>query len=170
MTLLHNSCSSEPGKVPDHEILITDDFTKLALDTLALCSMGFHFNNFYTDKEHPFVRAMMEFLAESGRRSQRLPLPAFFFRTEDEKYEANIKILRETAKTLLNERIAKKGADGRKDLLTAMLQGRDSHTGQEMTDASIIDNLITFLVAGHETTSGTLPYALVRGFRSHFER
>ncbi|GKT48139.1 bifunctional cytochrome P450/NADPH--P450 reductase [Colletotrichum spaethianum] len=43
-----------------------------------------------------------------------------------------------------------------------MLDGVDPKTGKKMTDESIMDNLITFLVAGHETTSGLLSFALWR--------
>ncbi|KAK9415164.1 putative Bifunctional P-450/NADPH-P450 reductase [Seiridium unicorne] len=143
----------------DHPIPVTDDFTKLALDTLGLCSMGFRFNNFYSEKEHPFVNAMGQFLSESGRRSQRVPLPSFFYRQANEDYENNIKILRETADSVLQERVSN-GGGGRRDLLTAMLEGRDSQTGEKLSDSAIINNLITFLIAGHETTSGTLSYAM----------
>lgn len=41
-----------------------------------------------------------------------------------------------------------------------MLNGVDAKTGKTMTDESIIDNLITFLVAGHETTAGTLSFMM----------
>jgi len=40
-----------------------------------------------------------------------------------------------------------------------MLDGVDPKTGQKLSDSSITDNLITFLIAGHETTSGLLSFA-----------
>jgi cytochrome P450/NADPH-cytochrome P450 reductase len=46
----------------------------------------------------------------------------------------------------------------KKDLLNAMLFGKDPKTGEKMTDQSIINNIITFLIAGHETTSGLLSF------------
>lgn len=39
-----------------------------------------------------------------------------------------------------------------------MLKGKDPKTGKMLSDASISDNLITFLIAGHETTSGMLSF------------
>ena len=42
--------------------------------------------------------------------------------------------------------------------LNAMLNGVDPKTGDKMNDESVIDNLITFLIAGHETTSGMLSF------------
>lgn len=145
---------------PQHKIFLTDDFTRLTLDTIALCSMGFRFNSYYDEKLHPFIGAMAEFLSESGRRPQRIPLPSWITRQADRDFQQNIETMRETAQQVLKERTADPN-NSRKDLLAAMLKGRDSVTGEKMSHESIIDNLITFLVAGHETTSGMLSYAVV---------
>ncbi|KAI5855550.1 bifunctional P-450:NADPH-P450 reductase [Durotheca rogersii] len=150
---------------PDQQINAPDDFTRLALDTVALCSMGFRFNSFYSENLHPFINSMAEFLTECGRRSQRLPLPSLFFRSQNQAFQHHIGVLRATAEAVLKERV-NDPTNSRKDLLTAMLKGRDSLTGEKMTDSSIIDNLITLLIAGHETTSGTLSYAMHRLLKS----
>ncbi|VUC20882.1 unnamed protein product [Clonostachys rosea] len=141
----------------DTPIMVTDDFTRLTLDTLALCSMGYRFNSYYSPIMHPFIEAMGDFLLEAGQRGRRLPLPAFMYQAVDKKFEDDIKVLRDTARGVLDARRA--GNDDRYDLLSAMLKGRDSKTGKKMTDESIMDNLITFLIAGHETTSGLLSFA-----------
>ncbi|RYO83950.1 hypothetical protein DL766_000991 [Monosporascus sp. MC13-8B] len=159
---MHDVCSQLVLKWarhgPNKKIMLTDDFTRLTLDTIALCSMGFRFNSFYTDQMHPFVDAMADFLTECGRRTQRVPLPSVFYRGDDRKFQHNIGVMRQTAEAVLHERTSDPSNE-RKDLLAAMLKGRDPKTGQQMSDGSIIDNLITFLVAGHETTSGMLSYA-----------
>lgn len=142
---------------PTSPIMVTDDFTRLTLDTLALCSMDYRFNSFYHDEMHPFVEAMGDFLVESGNRTRRPPFTSIFYREVDRKYELDIEVLRKTADDVLIAR--KKTPTERKDLLNAMLNGVDTKTGQKMTDQSITDNLITFLIAGHETTSGMLSFA-----------
>lgn len=142
---------------PDTPIKVTDDFTRLALDTLALCSMGFRFNSYYSPVLHPFIQSMGDFLTEAGNRPNRLPFSSWFYRGQDDKFTSDIEVLRKTAKGVLDER--KKRPSDRRDLLTAMLEGVDSQTGLKMTDESIMDNLITFLIAGHETTSGLLSFA-----------
>ncbi|KAI8634470.1 bifunctional P-450:NADPH-P450 reductase [Xylariaceae sp. FL1651] len=144
---------------PSTPIPASDDFTRLALDTLALCSMGFRFNSFYSKELHPFIEAMGDFLVESGKRPSRV-MPSWFYRADEAKFWDDIGILRKTAEEVLESR--KKHPDDRKDLLNAMLKGVDSKTGKRMSDSSIIDNLITFLIAGHETTSGTLSFAFYR--------
>lgn len=143
---------------PSHPIMATDDLTRVTLDTLALCSMGFRFNSYYTPEVLPFLKSMGSFLQESGRRIGRLPLPEFCYKSENEAYFADVREMRTTAQGVLDER-KRQGPGDRRDLLQTMMDGVDKVTGQKMTDDSILDNLLTFLVAGHETTSGLLSFA-----------
>lgn len=46
------------------------------------------------------------------------------------------------------------------DLLDLLLNASDPETGRQMTTAELRDNLLTFIVAGHETTALTLSWAL----------
>ena len=46
------------------------------------------------------------------------------------------------------------------DLLDRMLTGVDRQSGEKLDETNIIAQCITFLVAGHETTSGLLSFAL----------
>ncbi|KAK1838627.1 bifunctional P-450/NADPH-P450 reductase [Colletotrichum chrysophilum] len=138
-------------------IMATEDFTRLTLDTIALCAMDFRFNSYYREELHPFITAMGDALTECGNRDRRPAIANYFFRGTEHKFFADIDLMRKTADEVLQAR--KASPSDRKDLLAAMLNGVDPKTGQKMTDASIIDNLITFLIAGHETTSGLLSFA-----------
>lgn len=46
------------------------------------------------------------------------------------------------------------------DLLDLLMDGSDPETGRQMNSAELRDNLLTFIVAGHETTALTLGWAL----------
>lgn len=142
---------------PDHKIVATDDFTRLTLDTIALCAMDYRFNSFYTDELHPFVGAMGDFLSESGRRSQRPAIANLLMRGSSQKYESDIALMKKVSDEVIKRR--KEKPTGKKDLLNAMLNGKDPVTGEGMSNDSIINNMITFLIAGHETTSGMLSFA-----------
>ncbi|PHH89475.1 hypothetical protein CDD83_5995 [Cordyceps sp. RAO-2017] len=141
---------------PDHPINASDEFTKLTLDSIALCAMGSRFNSFYTEGQHPFVTAMTGMMSESFARDRRPPLIGSFYRESNKKYQADIEELSNTAKTLLEER--RKHPSDKKDLLNAMINGKDPKTGEQLSDDTIIYNMITFLIAGHETTSGLLSF------------
>jgi len=142
---------------PDYKIPVTDDFTRLTLDTLALCSMDYRFNSFYTEEMHPFVDAMVNFLHECGQRPRRPGFLSAFYRNQEYTYWKDIDYMRSLSRELVENR--KKHPEDKKDLMNAMINGKDPRTGEKLDDESIIDNMITFLIAGHETTSGMLSFA-----------
>jgi cytochrome P450 len=63
---------------------------------------------------------------------------------------------------IVRELIAKRrrdGTAGREDVLSMLLEARDEH-GQPMTDDELRDEMLTLLLAGHETTATTLAWAI----------
>jgi cytochrome P450/NADPH-cytochrome P450 reductase len=131
---------------PKQKIMVTDDFTRLTLDTIALCAMGTRFNSFYTEEMHPFVDAMVGMLRTAGDRGRRPALVNNLPTAENNKYYEDIEYLRNLSKELVDTR--KENPEEKKDLLNALINGRDPKTGKGMTHDSIIDNMITFLIAG----------------------
>lgn len=66
-------------------------------------------------------------------------------------------------KRLADSAIDRRRAEGARpvpDLLDLLLDGEDPKSGRKMTTAEMRDNLLTFIVAGHETTALTLSWAL----------
>ena len=55
---------------------------------------------------------------------------------------------------------AQRGPSDVPDLLDLILGGEDPKSGRKMSTAELRDNLLTFIVAGHETTALTLSWAL----------
>ncbi len=53
-----------------------------------------------------------------------------------------------------------RGTKGVPDLLDLLLAGEDPETKRQMNTAELRDNLLTFIVAGHETTALTLAWSL----------
>lgn len=51
-------------------------------------------------------------------------------------------------------------AEGRRDLLQSLRDARDPETGRGMDDEQLVDNLLTFYLAGHETTAKALTWTL----------
>ncbi len=136
---------------------VTDDYTRLTLDSIALCAMDKRFNSFYSEKLHPFVDAMVDFLIESGRRPRRTRLESLIYPTYDRQYQQDICLMRRVAEEVIAYR--RSNPSDKKDLLNAMLFGKDPKTGERLNDDNIMNNMITFLIAGHETTSGLLSFA-----------
>jgi cytochrome P450/NADPH-cytochrome P450 reductase len=124
---------------PENRILATDDFTRLTLDTLALCTMDYRFNSFYQNEMHEFVDAMVDFLVESGKRANRPKLASMFLRGTNQKYDADVKLMKDVASSVVKARRAK--PSDKKDLLNAMINGRDPKTGDGLSDELIVGNM-----------------------------
>jgi cytochrome P450/NADPH-cytochrome P450 reductase len=143
----------------DSVIDVPDSMTRLTLDTIALCAFDYRFNSFYSDEMHPFVGAMVGALAESGARSRRPRVMSNLMLSTARRYQADIDLMTTIASDLIAERRADPKAADKADLLTRMISGRDPETGEGLDDANIVNQMITFLIAGHETTSGLLSFA-----------
>lgn len=139
---------------------VSDNMTRLTLDTIALCAFDYRFNSFYQNEMHPFVGAMVNALHEAGQYNRRLPLMNKLMFLTKRNYEQEIKYLHSVAAEIIEKR-KKQPLDQRpNDLLERMLTGKDATTGEGLSDENIIYQMVTFLIAGHETTSGLLSFAL----------
>jgi cytochrome P450/NADPH-cytochrome P450 reductase len=145
---------------PRAVIEVTEDMTRLTLDTIALCAFDVRFNSFYQNEMHPFVGAMVDALRESGARTRRPEMASKLLVRTRRAYEDDIRLMHDVADTLIAERRRDPDAAAKKDLLGLMLQGRDPVTGEGLSDENIRYQLVTFLIAGHETTSGLLSFTL----------
>jgi len=145
----------------DDEVDVVHDMTSLTLDTIALCGFDYRFNSFYRETNHPFVDAIGGALSGTMEQSGRLPLEDLIRKDRDRKLRADIRHMNETVDGIIRER-RESGEDlGRKqDLLSYMLSGVDKKTGEGLDDLNIRYQIITFLIAGHETTSGLLSFAI----------
>src|SRR5262249_51182959 len=59
---------------PDQDIDVSDDMTRLTLDTIGLCGFSYRFNSLYHDQQHPFVQAMLDALAFASSNMSKLPI------------------------------------------------------------------------------------------------
>jgi cytochrome P450/NADPH-cytochrome P450 reductase len=126
----------------DHTIQVVDDFTRLTLDTIALCAMDYRFNSYYYESMHPFIDAMSEFLKVCGDRSRRDSITQMFYRAETAKYWENIELLRKTSMEVIKTR--RENPTEKKDLLNGMLYGVDPKTGETMSVCHAVSHRSTF--------------------------
>ncbi len=150
-------CLKWERQAADEPIDVAADMTRLTLDTIALCGFSYRFNSFYRDTQHPFIEAMMGALHETQHRQQLLPIQVKLRRGAQRRLEADAKYMDDTVHKILADR--KAGGDPGTDLLGHMLVGTDKQ-GNSLPDHNIVAQCVTFLVAGHETTSGLLSFAI----------
>jgi cytochrome P450 / NADPH-cytochrome P450 reductase len=145
---------------PGEDIDVTADMTRLTLDTIALCGFGYRFNSFYRDTPHPFVQAIVRVLDESQSRLRQLPIQTRFKIRTQRQFEEDQAFMADLVDDLIRKRRAMGDAADNTDLLGRMITGVDKQTGLTLPDDNIRAQCITFLVAGHETTSGLLSFAI----------
>jgi len=152
-----------------HRLDVTDHMTRLTLDTIALAAFDYRFHSFQSDAVHPFIKAMTNGLGEASARSRR---PVLFTKLRfgaQKRFLSDAEIMHEIADALIEERTSRQFRDEearrsesarKKDLLAVMLEAADPRTGEKLDVVNIRHQLVTFLIAGHETTSGLLSFAL----------
>jgi len=143
---------------PDEPINIPHNMTRLTLDTIALCAFDYRFNSFYTNEMHPFVEAMLFILHEANQHMRRLPIMNQLMYKTKQRYYQQIDYMYTVADKIIQQRKTA-GEEGHiDDLLGRMLKGVDPDTGEKLSDQNITYQMVTFLIAGHETTSSMMAF------------
>jgi cytochrome P450/NADPH-cytochrome P450 reductase len=149
----------------DEEIDVVHDMTALTLDTIGLCGFDYRFNSFYRRDYHPFVESLVRSL-ETIMMTRGIPLEGIWLKKRRQELARDVAFMNKMVDEIVAERRRNaEAAEGMKDMLGAMMTGVDRATGEQLDDVNIRYQINTFLIAGHETTSGLLSctlYALLK--------
>ena len=144
----------------DEEIDVVHDMTALTLDTIGLCGFDYRFNSFYRRDYHPFVASLVRSL-ETIMMTRGLPLENLWMQNRRRDMAGDVAFMNRMVDEIVAERRKNaEAAEGKKDMLGAMMTGVDRATGEQLDDVNIRYQINTFLIAGHETTSGLLSCAI----------
>jgi unspecific monooxygenase len=132
--------------------------TRLTLETIGRAGFGYRFGSFERTEPHPFVTAMIRALRYAQLQNIRLPFIKRLVAGSARQNRADIAMMTD----LVDEVIEARRRDGEpsRDLLGLMLAEGHPETGERLDPVNIRNQAITFVVAGHETTSGALSFAL----------
>lgn len=139
---------------------VPDDMTRMTLDTIGLAGFGFDFGSFARVEPHPFIEAMVRCLHWAMARMSRIP--GIDYSDIDGAFHADTAFLNSVVDEVITARTSGGGDRGEhvEDLLGLMLEAVHPSDGATLTLRNIRNQVITFLIAGHETTSGTMAFAL----------
>lgn len=146
-------------RADDGPVDVAADMTRLTFDTIGLCGFGLDFESFRHDEPHPFISALQGVLGYAQDRGGFLPGLGLLYRKRTASFREDASVLKETVDKVIRRR-RETGDTKTSDLLGRMLHTRDEVTGELLDDLNIRHQVITFLIAGHETTSGALSFAL----------
>ncbi|MEU8927755.1 cytochrome P450, partial [Kitasatospora sp. NPDC048545] len=137
---------------------VPGDMTRMTLDTIGLAGFGFDFGSFERDEPHPFVDAMVRCLEWAMIKFTRDP--DLDHTERDAAFQADADYLAAVVDEVIAARAGEDDRGPAEDLLGLMLDAVRPSDGSRLDAENIRNQVITFLIAGHETTSGALSFAM----------
>lgn len=139
---------------------VTADMTRLTLETIGRAGFGYRFGSFDCDRPHPFVTAMTRTLRYANLSVVGLLAPVRRVMAGSvRQHRADVALMEEIVDEVIAGRRDGAATDA-PDLLDRMLRSAHPETGRRLDPVNIRQQVITFMIAGHETTSGALSFAL----------
>lgn len=139
---------------------VTAEMTHLTFETIGRVGFGYQFASFDHSRPHPFVAAVSR-IARHANMAGAIPWePADrVLATLSRHYRSDVDMMEETVDEIIRNR-QRGAAVPRPDLLALMLDTAHPVTGRRLDPVNIRRQIISFLMAGHETTASTLSFAL----------
>ncbi|HXU01896.1 MAG TPA: cytochrome P450 [Polyangia bacterium] len=132
---------------------IVPEMSRLTLRILGLCL----FDRDLTDEADAVGGALQVVLHHTiDKLAALFPLPGAVPTPKNLRFRAALRALDRVVLSLIAER-RRDGAD-RGDLLSMLLAARDEDTGEGLSDRQLRDEVMTLLLAGHETTAMALSW------------
>ncbi|KAL9013475.1 MAG: hypothetical protein Q9173_001831 [Seirophora scorigena] len=126
------------GLPSDASLSAIGELNRLDLETTTLCFYGRKLNNL-TGAEHPMIKAMDGATGEAMKRPTRPKLLNWLLHRS--KFQRDCKAMQQYAVECVEYR--KAHPTDRKDLLHAMLHGKDPETGKSLDEQQVIDEIVT---------------------------
>ncbi|KXJ29176.1 Cholesterol 24-hydroxylase [Exaiptasia diaphana] len=149
------------GKLADGktEVEMSEEFGRVTLDVIGKVGFGIDINA-VENASSPFPIAVSKTL-EGVQTFFRNPLS--FIQVWNWPYQNDvirkIQYLRQFAQDVIEKRIIN-GSNGHKDILTHLVSLKESNENDDYNMESMVDDFVTFFVAGQETTSNQLAFTL----------
>ncbi|OLT31971.1 reductase [Rhodococcus sp. CUA-806] len=143
----------------DGDVDVSRDMTRLTFDTIGMCGFGYEFDSFSTDVVHPFIESMVRALVHAQELSEMPPFVNKMRVRSNRRYADDLTSMQRLITEVI-ERRRREDPTRDDDLLGRMLNTVDPETGLPLDDANIRYQVITFLIAGHETTGAAMSFAL----------
>ncbi|KFQ31184.1 Cholesterol 24-hydroxylase, partial [Mesitornis unicolor] len=133
---------------------------RVTMDIIAKVAFGLELNAL-SDDQTPFPRAVTLIL--EGMTKNRIPFVQYMPGKQKlvKEVRESVRLLRRAGKECLEQRreAIRSGKEATLDILTQILKGDALEETRD--DENILDNFITFFVAGHETTANQLSFTVL---------
>ena len=139
---------------------IADEANRLTIEIIARAGFSYSFGKLGEQNENPFLDAVLRELGFAIRRTDAIPFyEKLFGRTRKRQHYADKAYIRRWVAGVIDSR-RHNPSPGHTSILDRMLDTADPDTGERLDDDNIINQVLTLLVAGSETTANTVAFAL----------
>lgn len=130
-----------------------DEMTRLTLQVAGLSMFGTD----VSDEANEIARsARVVFAYASYRLNEPFPWPLAVPNARNQAFKRALHDLDSVVYAIIQRR-RREGSE-RNDLLALLMNAQDADTGAKMSDLELRDEIVTLLLAGHETTAATLSW------------
>lgn len=156
MTAAATRCADRITRAGPRAVNMLDEMIQATFDVIAEVTFSGD-DGFDQASVHKAIEA---YISEAGKISllDVLGAPDWVPRPSRMMSSVQMDDMRRAADAAIEAR-SRRGRGEIADLLDLLLEGADPKSGRRMTTAELRDNLLTFIVAGHETTALTLAWA-----------
>ncbi|KAI3394035.1 hypothetical protein diail_3300 [Diaporthe ilicicola] len=142
--------------VGDGGVLLIDELNRLNLEATTLTMFGKKLNCITARESHPMLQGMEDSTSEAMKRPTRPGLVNWLF--FGGKLKRATRVMREDyAADLVYHR--KQNPVGRKDVLWALMEGKDGQTGKGLTESQVVDEIVSMPI-GSSTAPGLVASAV----------
>ncbi|MDM2164748.1 cytochrome P450 [Mycobacteroides abscessus] len=170
MTTYHQSIAATVRELVDAWHSAADDNTwidipsetnRLTIEIIGRAGFGYRFNNLGDHIENPFITAVLRELQYANRRTDSIPFYEQLLGGRRRRtHVADKKFIRAEVDKIIDVRRINPRVGQPPDMLDIMLTSADPVTGDKLDNNNIGNQIITFLVAGSETSANAIAFAL----------
>jgi|AMFO01.1.fsa_nt_gi Cytochrome P450 len=154
-TMARHAAAMVDGWTPGRTLDMAAEVTKLTLN-IATDTMFSTSSAEYARAASTAVHAASDYIA--GEVGRLVHLPASWPLRRNRRLRRAVRALDEIVYAIVRERRARPG--GHDDILQRLLDAQDEDDSRNMSDHQVRDEVMTLLVAGHETTGNALTWSL----------
>ena len=145
------------GHPKDEPVDVGGEMARLTLDIVGRALFGADLRE-YAHRVSPAVASLQELALRAFSLPYIWPFAARPERIPIRRYREAVRDLNEIVYELIQSRREDSGSHT--DILSILIKARDESSGARLSDAEIRDELMTFVLAGHETTANALTWTL----------
>lgn len=142
---------------------ILDQANRLTLEIIARAALGHSFGKLSDPSDNAFGAAIINELRYARRAARIDPIPLYnklFGKKRDRQHVADKEFIRSQVCDIVEARRDNPAGGRRHDMLDIMLQSVDPDTGEQLDPDNVVNQILTLMAAGSETSANTIAFAL----------